>query len=51
MLSGKGCEFRVFYVILIGDAIYIVHAKIKKKNEIDRKTIELIQTRIRSLGL
>lgn len=49
--SGKRGEYRVFYAIQIGDAIYVIHATVKKKNEIDRKTTELLKTRMRSLGL
>ena len=48
-LSGKGGEFRVFYFIKIGDAIYIVHAASKKKQAIDKKTIDLLKTRVRSI--
>lgn len=50
-LSGERGEFRVFYVIRVGNAIYVIHATEKKKNELDRKTVELLKTRIRSLGL
>lgn len=50
-LSGKRGEYRVFYIIRVGDAIYVLHATEKKKNEIDRKTADLLKTRIRSLGL
>ncbi|MBI2606836.1 MAG: type II toxin-antitoxin system RelE/ParE family toxin [Deltaproteobacteria bacterium] len=50
-LSGERGEYRVFYVIRVGDAIYVIHATEKKKNELDRKTAELLKTRIRSLGL
>lgn len=50
-LSGKRGEYRVFYVVRVGNAIYVLHAMEKKKNEIDRKTADLLQTRIRSLGL
>jgi phage-related protein len=48
-LSGKGGEFRVFYFIKIGDAIYILHAASKKKQAIDKKTIDLLKTRVRSI--
>ena len=50
-LSGERGEYRVFYVIRVGDAIYVIHATEKKKNELDRKTADLLRTRIRSLGL
>lgn len=48
-LSGRGGEFRVFYFIKIGDAIYIIHAASKKKQAIDKKTIDLLKTRVRSI--
>ncbi len=50
-LSGKAGEFRVFYVIKVGDAIFILHATEKKKQELDRKTTDLIKSRMRSIGL
>ena len=50
-LSGTHGEYRVFYVIRVEDAIYVIHATEKKKNELDRKTAELLRLRIRSLGL
>ena len=50
-LSYPGGEFRVFYVIRVGDAIYVIHAAQKKKQGIDRRTKELLQERIRRLGL
>ena len=50
-LSGKAGEFRVFYVIKVDDAIYILHATVKKKQEIDRKTSDLLKLRLRSIGL
>ncbi len=48
-LSSKEGEFRVFYLIKIKEAIYILHAMTKKKQAIDKKTISLLQTRIRSI--
>ncbi len=48
-LSGKAGEFRIFYFIKIGNAIYIIHACSKKKQAIDKKTIDLLKTRIRSV--
>ena len=50
-LSGRAGEYRVFYVIKVGDAIYIIHAATKKKQAIDRQTTELLKQRMRSLGL
>jgi phage-related protein len=48
-LSGRGGEFRVFYVIRVGDAIYVLHATQKKKQELDKRTRELLATRLRSI--
>lgn len=48
-LSGEGGEFRVFYVIKVGDAIYVIHATQKKKQELDKKTRELLLNRLRSI--
>ena len=50
-LSAKAGEYRVFYVLQIQSQIYILHVAIKKKQELDRKTSELIKTRMKSLGL
>ncbi|HLE11021.1 MAG: hypothetical protein A2504_10445 [Bdellovibrionales bacterium RIFOXYD12_FULL_39_22] len=50
-LSGRAGEFRVFYFIKIGDAIYIVHACSKKKQSIDKRTTDLLRSRIRSINL
>ncbi len=50
-LSGRAGEYRVFYVIKVGDAIYVLHATEKKKQEIDKRTAELLRARMRSIGL
>ena len=50
-LSGRSGEFRVFYLIRIGDAIYILHAHSKKTQKIEKKTIDLIHSRIKGIGL
>ena len=50
-ISGKRGEYRVFYVICVDDAIYIIHAAVKKKNALDIKTVRLLKARMRSLGL
>jgi len=50
-LSGRAGEYRVFYVIKVGDAIYILHAATKKKQAMDRQTVDLLKQRMRSLGL
>ena len=50
-LSGIGGEYRVFYVIRTADAIYVLHATPKKKQEIDRRTADLLRLRARRIGL
>lgn len=50
-LSGRAGEYRVFYVIRVEEAIYVLHATQKKTQKTDRQTIELIKSRIRSLRL
>lgn len=50
-LSGRAGEYRVFYVIKVGDSIYVIHAATKKKQAMDRQTTELLKQRMRSLGL
>ena len=50
-LSGRSGESRVFYVIHVGSAIYVLHATAKKTQKTDRRTIELIKSRLRSVGL
>lgn len=50
-LSGRGGEFRVFYAIRVGDAIYVIHATQKKTQGLDRKTIEVLKGRLRSVPL
>ena len=50
-LSGRGGEYRIFYVIKVDDAIYVIHALHKKTQELGKKTIELLKSRIRSISL
>jgi phage-related protein len=50
-LSGRAGEYRVFYVIKVIEAIYVIHAATKKKQAMDRQTTELLKQRMRSLGL
>lgn len=50
-LSGRSGEYRIFYVIVVGLAIYVVHAADKKTQKASKRTVELIQSRIRSLRL
>lgn len=47
--SDKAGEYRVFYYIRIQDAIYVIHGMRKKRQKLDRRTIELLKTRIRSI--
>lgn len=49
--SGRAGEYRVFYVIKAGDSVYVLHATDKKSQKIDKRTIDLVKARIRSLGL
>lgn len=42
-------EYRVFYYIKVREAIYVIHAMRKKKQKMDRRTIDLLVSRIRSL--
>ena len=50
-LSGRAEEYRVFYVIKVDDAIYVLHGTSKKSQKTDKQTIELLRSRLRSLGL
>ena len=50
-LSGRQGEFRVFYIIRIGDAIYVLHVTHKKTRKTEKSTIETLKARIRSVGL
>lgn len=50
-LSGRSGEFRVFYIIRVGDAIFILHAHSKKTQKIEKKTIDLIHSRIKGMSL
>ena len=48
-ISYKNGIYRVFYVIKLQNAIYILHFHKKKTQKIDKKTRELILLRIRSI--
>lgn len=50
-LSGSHGEYRVFYVIKVGDAIYVLHAATKKRQELNQRTADLLKLRMRSIGL
>ena len=48
-LTSRSGEFRVFYVIKPMSDIYIIHAMQKKKQQIDKRTMNLIQVRLRNI--
>ena len=48
-LNYKDGIYRVFYQVIVRDAIYVLHAGFKKTQKIDHKTRMLILTRIRSI--
>lgn len=50
-LKSRSGAYRVFYVIRVHDAIYVIHATAKKSQKTDKKTVEVVKTRLRSLGL
>ena len=43
--------YRIFYVIKINDAVYVLHGMKKKTQKIDKRTKELLLSRIRSIRL
>ena len=47
--SSKRGEYRVFYFIRIGTAIYVIHAMQKKSQTIPDRVIDLLKARIRGL--
>ncbi len=42
-------NYRVFYVVEIGEAIFVVHACSKKTQKISNKTLRLLKIRIKNL--
>ena len=50
-LPHRDGTYRIFYIIKIGDAIYVLHGLKKKTKKLDKKTKELILLRIRSIKL
>ncbi len=50
-LRYKNGIYRIFYLIIIKNSIYIIHATKKKTQEIDKKTKNILLTRARSLQL
>ncbi len=49
-LSYRAGEYRVFYYIKVREAIYVIHAMKKKSQKMNKHTIDLLLSRIRSLG-
>ncbi|MDO8527229.1 MAG: type II toxin-antitoxin system RelE/ParE family toxin [Deltaproteobacteria bacterium] len=47
--SHQSGEWRVFYFIKVMDAIYVLHAMKKKTQKMDRRVLNLLRSRIRSL--
>ena len=48
--SCKRGEYRVYYFVKIGEAIYVIHAMQKKSQKIPQRVIDLLKARIRSLS-
>ena len=48
-LKDRSGQFRVFYFIKKGDAIYLLHAFRKKTQELPKSEIELVLKRIREI--
>ena len=48
-LKGKAGQIRVFYFIKRGEAIYMLHAKQKKTQEILKRDLEIILKRIKEV--
>lgn len=49
-LTSKSGEYRIFYVVKIGDAIYVIHAMRKKSQKIQERVLALLKSRIRSIS-
>lgn len=47
--SSRAGEYRVFYYIKVETGVYVIHAMKKKTQRLERRVIELLQNRIRSL--
>lgn len=48
-LKDRYGTYRVFYFIKRGDAIYFIHAFIKKTQELPQKELELVKKRLREI--
>jgi len=47
--SDRAGEYRVFYYVKIGDAIYVIHAMKKKTQKLETRVVRLLRRRIRSV--
>lgn len=48
-LKDRSGQFRFFYFVKRGDAIYVVHAMRKKTQQLQKKEIDLILKRLREV--
>lgn len=49
-ISKRSGEYRIFYMIKVGDAIYILHVTQKKTQKIGARTIHLLKARQKGIG-
>jgi phage-related protein len=49
-LSGVSGELRVFYVIRVKEAIYVIHAAVKKSQKMQQQTIRLLKQRLKGIA-
>ncbi len=49
-LSGMSGEMRVFYVIKVKEAIYVIHAAVKKSQKMQQQTIRLLKQRLKGIA-
>ena len=47
--SYRAGEYRVFYYVKLGQAIYVIHSMRKKSQKLEQRTIDLLISRIRRL--
>jgi len=50
-LKSRAGQFRIFYLIRVGDAIYILHVAHKKSQRTDKQTVEIIRSRLKAFNL
>lgn len=48
-LSGRAGEYRVFYVFKVKDAIYVLHASMKKRQALSKQTAGLLKLRMKGI--